>query len=188
MANSCRNRTIFQYSHFCSVGSRLSLVPTKADYVVISVGTMLFWPILCKIIPRVFQFVFANEKQNNKNKENKNKNKWEHSPLFWNLTRQYDAMLLGNYFDEKPQANCRLLSLGISFLIKMEKENLSDKKKMEKKWWKRKSVFILFAGRISNYLPFIAKNGWEWLISRGRFMKNFLTTSQVSCFNITWHF
>lgn len=27
-------------------------------------------------------------------------------------------MLLGNYFDEKPQANCRLLSLGISFLIK----------------------------------------------------------------------
>lgn len=36
-------------------------------------------------------------------------------------------MLLRNYFDEKPQANCRLLSLGISFLIKMEKENLSNK-------------------------------------------------------------
>jgi len=58
-------------------------------------------------------------------------------------------MLLGNYFNENrmPNVDCSVL-----VFPKMEKENLSNKDS-------KKSVFIFFAGRIPNYLSFIAKIG-----------------------------
>ena len=59
-------------------------------------------------------------------------------------------MLLGNYFNENRMRN---VDCSVLVFPEMEKENLSNKDR------KKKSVFIFFAGRIPNYLSFIAKIG-----------------------------
>lgn len=138
---------------------------------------MLFWPLVCRIIPRDFQFVCTCTLMKNRTTP-ETKTNWDHSPLSRSWTRQYDVISIGIYFDKnrRPSIDCSAVVFPFDrdekwkiFLIKNEK----------------KSVFIFFAGRISNYLSFIAKIGWERLISRGKFMKNFLTTTRVYSFSIS---